>query len=514
MKPIYRINKRLIVLIMLFIPLLNISAMGNKSCFMCHNNSKIKPRTERGQALKLHISTEKYAQSNHAKFKCMMCHKTEKKQDFFKIPHPLKNLGSENCSMCHRTYKEPFSKSIHEAHQPNAFQCSSCHDPHLAMDSKESLPHTTRLEISNQSCVGCHSETVDSADNIRTIKTVEEAHQSIPYNDLHLEANRCVDCHTPAGDKSNHQIVAKSETIDCVTCHNSNSLLLTKADKEKTPTSNSAVLTETTVDIAYFPFNYTYLPGASRIPILDKLLQIIMFTVLAAVFLHGMVRIATSRRLDKGPFSIKQEYFYGLSVRIWHWANALLFLILILTGFNIHFTNQKGSLIDFAEAVRLHQVCGGILVVVYLYYLISSLINGNIKNYLISPKGLFTRIMQQSRYYLHGIFTGADKPFHPTKVDKFNELQRLSYLGVIFALFPMLVLSGIGLLFPKTLPEMIFGLNGPWFVAMLHFTAAGLLTIFIVIHVYQITTGDKVSFLLRAMISGVHRSLKYEKQNK
>lgn len=87
-----------------------------------------------------------------------------------------------------------------------------------------------------------------------------------------------------------------------------------------------------------------------------------------------------------------------------------------------------------------------------------------------------------------------------------NALQKLSYLGVMLLLTPVAIASGWAFFFSTRLPDTLFGMGGVWVVAMVHLSAAWLLILFLLVHVYIITTGENLGTNLRAMVTGWHRA--------
>ena len=61
-------------------------------------------------------------------------------------------------------------------------------------------------------------------------------------------------------------------------------------------------------------------------------------------------------------------YINPLPVRIWHWANALGFVLLIVTGFHIRYADLL-QLMSFATAVRVHNWVGFVLIANYFIWL-------------------------------------------------------------------------------------------------------------------------------------------------
>ncbi|MBE9484291.1 MAG: cytochrome b/b6 domain-containing protein, partial [Bacteroidetes bacterium] len=54
-------------------------------------------------------------------------------------------------------------------------------------------------------------------------------------------------------------------------------------------------------------------------------------------------------------------YLYPVWVRFWHWANAILCLLLILTGLSMQYSDPEYPIIRFDWAVSIHDISGIIL---------------------------------------------------------------------------------------------------------------------------------------------------------
>ncbi len=88
---------------------------------------------------------------------------------------------------------------------------------------------------------------------------------------------------------------------------------------------------------------------------------------------------------------------------------------------------------------------------------------------------------------------------------RYNVLQKIAYLGVIFGLLPLLVLSGIGMS-PRL--DTLFGgwvgwLGGRQSARSLHFIAASGLLLFVLIHLFEVLVNGLWN-PLRSMITGYY----------
>ncbi len=196
-------------------------------------------------------------------------------------------------------------------------------------------------------------------------------------------------------------------------------------------------------------------------------------------------------------------YLYPIWLRAWHWLNALLFIVLIISGASMHF-GGSALLMPFNTAVTVHNTAGILLSLTWLAFMIGNAMTANKRHYRVTLRGLPQRLFAQMRYYGYGIFHNAPHPFHVTAEMKLNTLQQLSYIGVMYGLMPVLVISGWLFLFSNYLPNTLFGIGSVWLIAMIHLTIAYGLALFLLVHIYIITTGDTPTTNLRAMITGWH----------
>ncbi len=198
-------------------------------------------------------------------------------------------------------------------------------------------------------------------------------------------------------------------------------------------------------------------------------------------------------------------YLYPTWLRLWHWINALLFLTLIASGVSMHYAGTDW-LMGFATARLVHNTAGILLTIGWVGFIVANARTGNSRHYHVRLRSLVGDLISQTRYYMAGIFRLEPHPFHVSENMKFNALQQLSYLGVMYGLMPLLIISGWAFLFSVYLPETLFGLGSVWVVAMTHVVASYLLVLFLLVHLYIITTGETVFANLRAMLTGWHRA--------
>jgi thiosulfate reductase cytochrome b subunit len=200
----------------------------------------------------------------------------------------------------------------------------------------------------------------------------------------------------------------------------------------------------------------------------------------------------------------KRIYLYPKWIRLWHVTNALLFLALIVTGISLHYSSVDNSLIPFKTSVGIHNICAIILSVNYGIFVIGNMITGNGRYYRKWRKNLWPKLWKQFVFYAVGIFKDEPHPFPITKKQKFNPLQKISYVLAMYFGMPLLIISGIGLMFPERISTTIFNISGLLFYDVLHIVVSFVLSIFLVIHLYTCTLGDKPGTLFKSMVNGYH----------
>ena len=101
-------------------------------------------------------------------------------------------------------------------------------------------------------------------------------------------------------------------------------------------------------------------------------------------------------------------YLYTRYERFWHWLQAALITVLLVTGFEVHGTF---SLIGFERAVEIHNWVGLTWLVAFAFFVFWIHTTGEWKQYVPTTKKMFEVI----RYYVIGIFRGESHPFPKRK---------------------------------------------------------------------------------------------------
>lgn len=202
---------------------------------------------------------------------------------------------------------------------------------------------------------------------------------------------------------------------------------------------------------------------------------------------------------------MKKIYLHPLPVRIWHWINALGFLLLIITGAQIRFAEQLG-LMSFKTAVQIHSWTGFILLVNYFIWLIYYLFTGKLFKIYIPPfwrpVDFIKRSIRQAKYYGYGIMVGDKNPHHATPDNKFNPMQQMAYLSIMIILIPVQIITGLMLWDPEFFSGLISLIGGIQIATLIHTALWVFFSAFIIVHFYLASLGHTPTAHFIAMITG------------
>jgi thiosulfate reductase cytochrome b subunit len=222
-------------------------------------------------------------------------------------------------------------------------------------------------------------------------------------------------------------------------------------------------------------------------PVWLKLFAVIILLALLAVAAHALLRFIFNKTAEEGE--THKTYIYILPVRIWHWLNAGFFLTLLTMGLLNHFSIGNTKIM-----VICHKYMGMAYIAIWILFIVIGVITGNIRQYAVRWSGFVGRILRQAKYYMSGILKGEPHPFETTEKNKFNPIQQVTYIGVVFMMIPLIIITGVTALFAHSA-----------FMLKIHSALGVVGLIFLLVHLYMCTTGGKPLDLIKGMLDGYHR---------
>jgi thiosulfate reductase cytochrome b subunit len=216
-------------------------------------------------------------------------------------------------------------------------------------------------------------------------------------------------------------------------------------------------------------------------------------------------------------------------VRVTHWLTTLAFLALLISGgeivlshprfywgetgnvnmhpwLNLHLPSSRDTVPTGYGYVLpdqngwsryLHFQAAWLAVATGLLYLLWGLFYGHFRRNLVPTRSHLNEIGMSIFQHLR-----FAKP-SPEEAWSYNVLQRLSYLLVIFVLFPLMIWTGLAMSFgfDSAFPLAVRLLGGHQTARSLHFLVTILLVLFLIVHVVMIFVAG-FRDRMRAMITG------------
>jgi thiosulfate reductase cytochrome b subunit len=206
---------------------------------------------------------------------------------------------------------------------------------------------------------------------------------------------------------------------------------------------------------------------------------------------------------------MKKVLLHTLTIRIWHWSNALIVIALMITGIQLRVPvieeiarKMAVWIPKYSVAVLIHRYIGYAMAISFLFWFIYVIASSSFRtHYLLRPADV--RAMgKQALYYLIGIFKGSENPFTPTAEGKFNPLQKVAYGSVMLVITPMVVITGILFSDIFFFRGVIDRLGGIRLLNALHVVASYLFLLNLIVHLYMSTMGHHIFDHIKAMIVG------------
>lgn len=255
-------------------------------------------------------------------------------------------------------------------------------------------------------------------------------------------------------------------------------------------------------------------------------------------------------------------YRHRLPTRLWHWVNAVTLLVLLMSGlmiFNAHprlywgqaganhdpawleigatretgflrvgslrvettgvlgrWTDRRGvqqtwafpgwatipTRYSLADGRRWHLTFAWLLAIALTLYMLWTVLGGHLAKDLHVRRGEWAprHIWQDIRDHARLRFPAGEA------AARYNILQKLSYIGVIFLLLPLMIATGLAMSpgFNATAPWLVDLLGGRQSARSIHFIAAWLLVLFFLVHIVMVLLAGPVNEL-RAMVTGWFR---------
>jgi Ni/Fe-hydrogenase b-type cytochrome subunit len=226
------------------------------------------------------------------------------------------------------------------------------------------------------------------------------------------------------------------------------------------------------------------------------------------------------------PIDSRLIFRHRLSTRIWHWINAVTVFVMLMSGLTISnahpwlYWGDYGfapstawlalprfpgwmtlpTTYNLAVARHWHLAFAWVFAIGLLIFMIRSLINGHFRGDValskdeVAPKHLWADIRKHARL-----------DFHDPQ-GRYNPLQKITYVLVLFIMLPLLILTGLTLSpgMNAAWPWLLDLFGGRASARSIHFIAATGIGLFIVVHLILVLLAGPINEI-RSMITGWFR---------
>jgi predicted CXXCH cytochrome family protein len=526
----------------------------NSDCLKCHGAASIIGHGSMG----LYVDPVRFNASSHQAVGCTSCHVS------VTAAHPSDGNKPSRvaCVDCHADLAGEYAKS---PHAKNA-QCVDCHNPHQSRKLSyvsgddvnatcancHGMPATVAkhgkwlpqaaLHLDALPCITCHTGSPNYFINLFIEKTDQKGDfrlasyqelgamthdKAVPSlidsngdhyisqqelrkfnSSVRRDGMRLRGVMMPAVMSHSFQILQNRR--DCTFCHVSRSKTV-QSSFVSFPTDRGSyrrVLVENgaVLDILRGTPDF-YMTGATRSKALSVIGALVILCGLIMPVGHGLMRFWTrANRTPEiiDPANAVDVYLQPTPIRIWHWINALSIVTLCLTGAQIRFPDVVTLFGRYQGVVYLHNLAGitmSVFMVLWvLYYFVISQSIGRV--YFLTGEDVKHGMLRQAVFYFFNYFRGRENPFHPTPAYKFNALQKMAYLMIMFVFMPLVMLTGFLLLDIEPVRSLMFQLGGIKLIDGIHFLSACTLCAFVFTHFYLTTLGPTFFSEIRTMWTG------------
>jgi thiosulfate reductase cytochrome b subunit len=200
---------------------------------------------------------------------------------------------------------------------------------------------------------------------------------------------------------------------------------------------------------------------------------------------------------------MQRLYVHPLPVRIWHWVNAVCFVLMVLTGIQIRYVGIV-DFVSFRTAVVMHNWVGFIVIANFFVWLGYYIFSPRIRAYLpeTNVMKMYSGSVRQLLYYGYGIFKGDPSPHHLSIYRKFNPLQSMTYQIVMLLLLPVQAITGVLLWDLTRFGGVVNFLGGIRVVDTVHVLIFIFFAWYILVHPYLGTLGHTPTAHFKAMFTG------------
>lgn len=463
-----------------------------KACLHCHLDDpsvreRMGPSAGFIEAYEKSVHDAALLAGNGAAANCVDCHGShEMKPGFDPTSRVSKEHIPETCGRCHEELAARYSRSVHAAAfrrgDHDAPVCTDCHGEHGIMRHDDPRSPTAPLNVSAQVCSPCHSSLklsqkyALSSDRFRSFS---DSYHGMAIRGGEAEVANCASCHgshdiLPSSDPAS-SVNKANLAATCGKCHPGSNDLFAVGEVHVT-------LAESDEPVLYW--------------IATVYVGLIVF-VIGGMLLHNALDFAWKARrryrvrhghIVEEPADHVLYLRMTVSERIQHAALALSFIILVVTGFMLHYPDAwwvrsiRSLYAQLFETRSLaHRVAGVVLVAVSVFHVFYVAFTARGRRFLLDMLPSRRDVLDPFRAMLHNAGILKRRPRFP----RFSYIEKAEYWAVIWGTAVMAI-TGTVMWFENTFIGLLSKL-GYDIARSIHFYEAWLATLAIIAwHFYYV----------------------------
>ncbi len=480
-----------------------------KMCLSCHlDDPEVRARTNPTAgfiaAYEASVHGKALQAGNAAAANCVDCHGAHEMKLGLEASARVNKMHiPETCGACHREIEKEYEIGVHATalHKGNADApvCTNCHGEHSILRSRDPRAPVAPANVSAQVCSPCHSSVrLSQKYGIRSdrFKTFSDSYHGLAMRGGQVEVANCASCHGAHGIRASSDpassVNPENLAATCGKCH---------------PGANARfAIGEVHVVMSQQEDPILYWIAATYV--------VVIVGVVGGMAAHnGLDFVRKARRrleerrsgtAEPAPVAHRLHLRMTLSERIQHAALLSSFIVLVSTGFMLHYPDAfwvvglrmlSDRLFDLRSL--LHRVAGVVIVLASVYHLCYLAFTARGRQFLRDIWWSLSDLTDARDVLRYNLGLSQTKP----RFGRFSYIEKSEYWALVWG---NIVMAGTGFIlwFENTFIGLITKLG--WDVARtVHFYEAWLATLAIIVwHFYYVIFNPDVYPMNLAWLTG------------
>ncbi len=422
-----------------------------KLCLSCHlDNPEIRARTSPSAGFiysyEKSIHGLMLKNGNAKAANCVDCHTGHHVENGNSLQSSVNKFNIPNtCSKCHAEIAAEYKQSIHgvavlEKGIADAPVCTDCHGEHNILKHNDPESPVNYANVSKQVCTPCHSSlklTRKYGLQPNRGSTFENSYHGLALRGGSVEVANCASCHgvhniKPPSDPAS-TVNPKNLAKTCGTCHPG-------ANENFTKGKIHVTMAKEDDPILYW---------------ISTIYIFLIISIIGGMVIHNIFDFVKKSKIKKmKQLGLVKEEYHGhslylrmtLNERLQHIALAFSFIMLVVTGFMLHFPDSwwVKHIREFSENAfiyrsNLHRISAVIMVLASLYHIYYAAFTKRGRQLIKDLFPRFQDLKDAIGIAKFNIGLSKKKP----KLDRFCYVEKAEYWALVWGTIVMTVTGTI-----------------------------------------------------------------------